>query len=336
MAAELRSALLSVLDDPLFQLGSCEMEGAKNLAKKIAEVSTECSKSEDFKTFATSLVSSLERALTLPENIKCYTTRRERVWRSFHHKQEIELPLRWSSLFRDLGLSDKAPGFVLLTQHINQKLFEQLLTKDAMCADKATSSTSQTSFTSDELNALRYAAGYVPFALKKKLAHRPEFVKCLEQLEVKGEGDSYLAYTTEWIKLVNRGKLFQLSDEAFHFFCNLERKVGAYLHDLFRSTSSQIVERTDVEKKMIISNIIEDTDVHFSWLLLCLDLDDDELSKELLGLVTEMWITIRGFSMASAWIEYYKQSKEKCTKKQQGLRKGLKCKQLAQQLNNEQ
>ena len=87
---------------------------------------------------------------------------------------------------------------------------------------------------------------------------------------------------------------------------------------------------------MIISNIIKDTDVHFSWLLLCLDLDDDELSKELLGLVTEMWITIRGFSMASAWIEYDKQSKEKCTKKQQGLRKGLKRKQLAQQLNNEQ
>ena len=34
MVAELRSALLSVLDDPLFLLGSCEMEGTKNLAKK--------------------------------------------------------------------------------------------------------------------------------------------------------------------------------------------------------------------------------------------------------------------------------------------------------------
>ena len=333
MAAELRGVLLSVSDDPLFQLGSCEMEGAKYLARKITEASSERSKSEDFETFATSLINSLKRVLTVPGNIKCYTTRREKVWRSFHHKQEIELPLRWGSLFRDLGLSDKAPGVVLLTQHVNQKLFEGLLTKDAMCADRTTS---HTSFTSDEANALRYAAGYVPFALKKKLVHRPEFVKCLEQLEVKGEGDSYLAYTTEWIKLVNRGKLFQLSDEAFHFFCDLERKVGAYLRDLFKSASGQI-EHTDVEKKkVIISNIIEDTDVHFSWLLLCLDLDDDELSKELLGLVAEMWITIRGFSMASAWIEHYKQSKETCTKKKQGLRKGLKRKQLAQQLDNEQ
>ena len=97
MAAELRSVLLYVSDDPLFQLGSCEMEGAKDPARKITEASSERSKSEDFETFATSLVNSLKRALTVPGNIKCYTTRREKVWRSFHHKEEIELPLRWGS-----------------------------------------------------------------------------------------------------------------------------------------------------------------------------------------------------------------------------------------------
>lgn len=92
------------------------------------------------------------------------------------------------------------------------------------------------------------------------------------------------------------------------------------------------------KKKVIISNIIiiKDTDVHFSWLLPCLDLEDDELSKELLGLEVELWIMIHGFSMASAWLEHYQQSKETCTKKKQGLRKGLKRKQLAQQLDSEQ
>ena len=55
-------------------------------------------------------------------------------------------------------------------------------------------------------------------------------MKSLEQLEVKGEGDSYLAYTTEWINSVNRGKLFQISDEAFYFFCELGKKLEhAYL-----------------------------------------------------------------------------------------------------------
>ena len=182
MAAELHGVLLSVSDDPLFQLGSCEMEGAKDLARKITEASSECSKSEDFETFATSLVNSLKRVLTVPGNIKCYTTRREKVWRSFHHKQEIELPLRWGSLFRDLGLSDKAPGVVLLTQHVNQKLFEGLLTKDAMCADRTTS---HTSFTSDEANALRYAAGYVPLLSRKSLYTDPNLSSAWSSLKSK-------------------------------------------------------------------------------------------------------------------------------------------------------
>ena len=39
-------------------------------------------------------------------------------------------------------------------------------------------------------------------------------------------------------------------------------------------------------------------------------------------------MTIRGFSMANAWMEYFKQMKETTTKKKQGLRKGLKRKRL--------
>ena len=52
MAADLCSALLSVLDDPLFQLGSFEMNNEKNLAKKILELSSSQNKAEDFETFA--------------------------------------------------------------------------------------------------------------------------------------------------------------------------------------------------------------------------------------------------------------------------------------------
>ena len=119
MTAEVQSALVSIMDDLLFQLGSCKTDGAKNLTT-ITKVCTEYSKSECYTTNATSLVNSLERTPVLSENIKCYmwwnnlhtlslwvvyTTQRERVWRLFHHinKQEIDLPLHWSLLFRDLG-----------------------------------------------------------------------------------------------------------------------------------------------------------------------------------------------------------------------------------------
>ena len=80
-----------------------------------------------------------------------------------------------------------------------------------------------------------------------------------------------------------------------------------------------------------MSIIVEDTDIHFSWLLLCLQLDDDELSKELLSPVVEMWITIHGFSMASAWVEYYKQSVQ-TYKKEARIKKGTK--QMAQSVED--
>ena len=95
---------------------------------------------------------------------------------------------------------------MLLSQHINQKLFEEILRARTSRIDNGDEPT-QRPLTAGEANALRYAAGYyVPFALKK-LSHRPEFVQCLDQLEVSGQGETYLEYTRKWIELVNRGKL---------------------------------------------------------------------------------------------------------------------------------
>lgn len=70
--------------------------------------------------------------------------------------------------------------------------------------------------------------------------------------------------------------------------------------------------QADQSKQQIVSSIMEDTDVQFSWLL-CLDIDD-EFSNELLKNVVEMWLTICWFSMANAWIDY-KQANESNTAK---------------------
>ena len=91
-------------------------------------------------------------------------------------------------------------------------------------------------------------------------------------------------------------------------------KVCAYLKDIFLAGG-----KADQSKEEIVSCIVEDADVQFSWLLLCLDLDGEELSNELLKHVVEMWLTIRGFSMADAWMEYYKQSDESKHQEQKRL-----------------
>ena len=40
-------------------------------------------------------------------------------------------------------------------------------------------------------------------------------------------------------------------------------------------------------------------------------------------MITEQWITIRGFSYASAWMESHKQMMKKGTQKSKGVRKKL-------------
>jgi hypothetical protein len=306
-----------VLQESLFQLGTKASEEAKTLVRSILSLISTVSRRgnrEKFDEFSKTLIGSLEQACIVPATVKCHSTKRERYWAAFHNKQVHELPGMWSSLIRNLGCEEVGSGgLVLLSQHINQRLFEELLRARTSLIDDTEASQKPL-----EANALRYAAGYVPFALKKKLSHRPEFVQCLDQLGVSGQGDTYLEYTKKWIELVNRGKLFNVSDETYRFFHDLEMKVCAYLEDIFLAGG-----QADQSKEELVSHIVEDTDVQFSWLLLCLDLDDEELSNELLKYVVEM-LTIRGFSMANAWMEYYKQSDESNTKSKKGLRKGLK------------
>lgn len=260
-ASTVQRLLSMVLQEPLFRLGTTASEEAKILTQSIlSQISTRRENREKFEDFSKTLISSLEQAMVVPANVKCHSTKRERFWATFHSKQVHELPDMWSSLIRSLGCEEvesaRPGGMVLLSQHINQRLFEEILRAHTSLTDD--DKASQRALTVGEANALRYTAGYVPFALKKKLSHQPEFVQCLDQLGVSGEGDSYLEYTKKWIELVNRGKLFNVNDETYRFFHDLEMKVSAYLKDIFLAGG-----QADQSKQQIVSSIMEDTDVQF-------------------------------------------------------------------------
>ena len=45
--------------------------------------------------------------------------------------------------------------------------------------------------------------------------------------------------------------------------------------------------------------------------------------KPFLVMIIDMWITVRGFSFASAWIEKYKSANKKSVQKSKGVRKQL-------------
>ncbi len=53
----------------------------------------------------------------------------------------------------------------LLQEYVNEKLFESIV-KTKIATDRVVPKTAE--LTKDELNALRYVAGFVPFKLKRK------------------------------------------------------------------------------------------------------------------------------------------------------------------------
>ena len=48
------------------------------------------------------------------------------------------------------------------------------------------------------------------------------------------------------------------------------------------------------------------------------------MGNELLVGIVNLWLTLRGFSIAGAFVEQYKQCSKKGTKKSTGLHRGLK------------
>ena len=68
--------------------------------------------------------------------------------------------------------------------------------------------------------------------------------------------------------------------------------------------------------------MIEDEDVAFYWSMLSADWEECD-SQALLELVVNMFVTIRGFSFASAWVEKYKTASAKSLQKSKGLRTTL-------------
>ena len=62
-----------------------------------------------------------------------------------------------------------------------------------------------------------------------------------------------------------------------------------------------IQKKSDHLKHQLISDIVNDDDVLFHWSMLAVNWDNE--ADALLPVIAEQWVTVRGFSFASAWME---------------------------------
>ena len=200
----------------------------------------------------------------------------------------------------------------IFCQYVGHHVFQQLIKLQYPLTEPSEAAkTRRSALTYDEINALRYAAGYVPRVLKKKLlklAHplKEDLQLCLLDLLDDGDEESQ-----DWVELINCGGLSRVNNNTFEVFVAVEYALRRHLN------VDQAPNLTD----HVNSAIIENEDVQFLWSILSSDWDE-KTGSVLLEMVVSQWVKIRAFSVASAWVERYKFT-QKTTQKSKGVRKQL-------------
>ena len=327
-----RCVISSVLEDSDLQLKTARLEKLRGTGTLILEraVAGEACMTA-FDKFSEQLTSSINSLFDPKATYRSAATKREKLWLAFHIKLRMtELPKIWSGFLTTIQVECKDQ---LFQQSVNQKLYEMILCQhfSANTSSAAKSTPRIENLTADELNALQYAAGYVPHALVKKYEKRTgekyeAFIECLGDMAVVSEDVDFLDYTKKWINKVNRGGLFPLNNITYQFFVEIEKQVRFILPSHATKSSGS----TDAFKQDVVKKIADNEGVQWHWTLISQCIDSEEDAVELLHQIVLLWVTIRGFSLAATWMEMYKKSNSKTTKQKKSLRRDLK-----QSLNDE-
>jgi hypothetical protein len=323
----LRAALCSILTDHDHLDGVERSKAAKDDVSQFLKAVIEKDSCMDvFDVFASCLVRELEKCFftcVSDAPFRSKHIKRERVWASFHHLRISKLKKMWGDLFLcDVGNGKTLPKLTpLVYQSISQKIYSDIINCHLESKLESGASRSCEALTVDEENIVRYIAGYVPFKLlrkyeKSKAAESVNIIECLSAMAVNGEESDAMEYTSKWIDLVNRGGLFEINDGTYVFFKEIELKVRRQLllafehHDCLDSS----------QRDHIISAVAGDDSVQFHWTILSVDISDEGQAVHVLKEIIGLWVNIRGYSIAGAWLEKYR----KTTAKKKALRKDLK------------
>lgn len=292
--------------------------------QQIVELSQSAEKKAILQTFCLELVAVVNKTLEHFGRVR-ERMAKERAQTLFFMLTQQELPDVWKRGCAQLGISVVS---VHQQQSVNRILFEKVLAKHLSHHEDNPSKVTCTreDLSCDECNAVRYAAGYIT----KKILERykkvnsctaAHFVECLSQMKMVGhrhesiEDCSFYDFSLEWMANIDRGGLFYVDDKSFMLFKAIEMKTQELLPQHLRTQQTS--------SKQLIAEVVADDDVQFWWSMISIDIDLEIEQSQLLEEIIEKWITMRGFSMVSSWLEQYKLAKQKNVKRSKSLRKNL-------------
>eukprot|EP00731_Ephydatia_muelleri_P004466 Em0002g642a len=248
----------------------------------------------------------------IPKDIR---TKQSFMWSCYH---TLRLSPRyiseWQKFFGLIPDISVPKYWAMVFQYAGHFMLKEMIESKCTVTDAA--SYISPSLTYSEYNALRYAAGYVPCALRKKVIRssysqerKTDLLNCLDDMV---DADVVPCDSTDWIECVNRGGLTFVNDLTFEIFVAMELEIHIHLQG----------PQQPVNLSSIAPAIKNNEDVLFLWSMLSAGWSESAGST-LLDMVISMWVGIRGFSYSSAWVEKYKKEHKRTTQKSKGLRKQL-------------
>ena len=291
-----------------FRQGTCVFQWA-----------SEASNRQAFETFEAAISSALQTCL--PEgtsNIRSFQTERVDLWRAYHSVRTSEA---FIALWRELiGKVTSEPAEPTFFQDVMDRVFEAMVVTAFPLKESASSSSDTQNITYEDANVVRYIAGYVCRKVRTKIkessrTNKTSLLNCLEGLLAdEGEGDA--TASADWLDVVDRGGLLHVKEGTYMLFCAMEEEVREH----FRMEN--VTNMTEGNREQVEGAVMDNDEVLFQWCMLTADVSDADATV-VLEMLVKLWIVIRGFSFASAWLELHKQRKKKSLQRSKALRKDI-------------
>ena len=216
-----------MLKDSGFRIESASASAALHAAKELSEWMSNPENIPATVAFSEQLTTSLQLAIAKHPVNRC---EREKVWGSFHKLRCSEaFKAEWEGFLHRSTTIRPDPTFY---QYVVGVIFKQILKLHCQIVGSArTQEDCHLSY--EDKNAVRYAAGYVPRALAKKLrksAHplKEELTLCLFEL-VDDDGDDSHDESQDWVNMIDRGGLKHVNNTTYMVFASMELVVRRYI-----------------------------------------------------------------------------------------------------------
>ena len=287
---------------------SLQATSALKAASSLLEWSLCTSSMPSLTKFCKSLLNHLNKLLPTSTKLN-----REEMWRKYHiFRTSKDFFILWGQFLNDSINTGGPIFFQYITDHVFKLVIKRRFPIPQLC-DTVADTDACLSYA--EQNALRYAAGYIPRNLHSKIKrsshqNKESLSMCLmELIEEDGVSDD----SEDWLKQVDRGGLNYINTKTYLFMSAMELVVKTILK---KQDKPQDI------KSAMIASILDNGDVQHHWNTLTCEWDPKE-AQILLTMVTELWVTMRGFSYASAWLERHKAEAKKTVQKSKPLRKKI-------------